>query len=73
MIKYLSWLGSLTGIIGALLIATATSMIIGYIFFIISSSSWLIVSYLTNNNSLLVMNIVFTIINMIGLYTYLTI
>lgn len=71
MIKVLSWIGSICGIIGALLIATATNMSLGYILFLISSVSWTRVGGLTENYSLVLMNIVFTIINIIGLYTYI--
>ena len=73
MNKPLSWIGSLTGIIGALLIATATSITIVYVFFLFSSITWIVVGGLAKNYSLLLMNIVFTIINIIGLYTYLSI
>ena len=71
MIKILSWTGSICGIIGALLIATATSMSFGYILFLISSTSWTSIGKLTENYSLMSMNIVFTIINIIGVYTYI--
>ena len=72
MNKLLSWLGSISGIIGALLIATATNITLGYEFFLFSSITWTVVGGLTKNYSLLTMNIVFTIINMIGLYTYIS-
>lgn len=72
MNKLLSWLGSICGIIGALLVATATNITLGYELFLISSISWTVVGYLAKNYSLLTMNIVFTIINMIVLYTYIS-
>ena len=72
MNKLLSWLGSICGIIGALLVATATNMTLGYELFLVSSISWTVVGYSAKSYSLLSMNIVFTIINMIGLYTYIS-
>lgn len=64
-------LGAVTGIAGALIVALHLWMVVGYMLFLVSSLSWLIVGYLTENRSLMVMNTVFTIINMIGLYTYM--
>ena len=70
--KYLSFFGSSTGIIGALLIALNINMFLtGYLFFLVSSLSWIVYSYKTSQKNLLVMNIVFGVINAIGVYNFI--
>lgn len=72
MTKHISWLASATGIIGALIIAMNIGVIhIGYAVFIVSSFSWIFYSIKTKQNSLLFMNIVFGIINIIGFIKYI--
>lgn len=68
--KFLSISGAAYGIIGALLVASGYRLDIGYVLFLLSSLSWVFFGALYNEKSILVMNIVFAIINIIGLYNY---
>lgn len=70
ILKFLMWSGSIYGIAGALCIATAYDLALGYVFFLLSSLSWIWVGYLQRNLALFLMNFVFGIINIIGIYTY---
>ncbi len=64
-------LAATTGILGALLLALNISMeSIAYILFLISSASWTAIAYLTEERELMYMNIVFTSINIIGLFSH---
>jgi hypothetical protein len=67
----LSLLGSTFGIVGALLIALNINMIAqGYMVFAMSSLFWVILAYRTSQRQLLTMNVVFIVINVIGLINY---
>lgn len=71
ILKFLMWSGSAYGITGALCVATHFDLVLGYVFFLLSSLSWIWVGYLQRNLALFLMNFVFGIINIIGLYTYM--
>lgn len=60
-----------TGIIAALLIAlNINQFVLAYVFFLISAVLWSIFSIRDGNKQLLLMNVVFGIINMIGLIRF---
>ena len=62
---------ALTGITGAILLALNVGYSYqAYIIFWISSTLWMLIGKKENDKPLLVMNIVFTIINTIGLIRY---
>lgn len=66
------WMGSITGIIGAILVALNFEFSkFGYIFFIISSITWAIQACKNKDKALLSLNVVFTIINTIGIYRWI--
>jgi hypothetical protein len=67
MIKIISWLGTLSSIIGAFLVASQI-VFVGYLAFIIGSASWLFVGVTRRDNSLITMNLVFFLANILGLY-----
>ena len=67
MIKNISWVGTLASIIGSFIIAFGF-MQIGYIAFLIGSTSWLIVGILKTDKPLMVLNGTFFVANIIGLY-----
>ena len=69
--KVIAIVAMLTGILGAISLATAYSMILGYQLFLISSVLWMAYSVRTVQRELFYTNAVFTIINLIGLVTYL--
>ncbi len=67
----LSWLGAITGIIGGILVALNFEWSkFGYVFFIISSISWMIRGVKIKDNALVVLNIFFTFINILGIYQW---
>jgi drug/metabolite transporter (DMT)-like permease len=69
--KVLSTLGLWAGITGAFLVASNAGLfVLGYSLFITSSLSWVLYSIRTKQINLMVMNIVFTIINAMGLYNF---
>jgi len=60
-----------TGVSAALLIALNLNMfLVAYILFTISSVLWSISAYRSNNRQLLTMNVIFTVINTIGLIRF---
>ena len=65
----LSWIGTLTSIIGSFLVAFGLA-VMGYGFFIVGSLSWLIVAVRTRNSALGVLNGTFFCANIIGLINY---
>ena len=67
----LGWIGSITGIIGAILVALNFEFSkFGYFFFLISSVNWAIQAYKNRDNALLSINVAFTLINIIGIYRW---
>jgi nicotinamide riboside transporter PnuC len=65
------WIGSITGIIGAIFVALNFDLSkFGYMFFLISSTTWAYQAHKNKDNALLVINIAFTIINIIGIYRW---
>lgn len=69
--KAIAVIAMLTGILGAISLATAYSMILGYQLFLISSVLWMAYSVRTVQRELFYTNAVFTVINLIGLVTYI--
>jgi len=69
--KILKNIALVTGVIGALLLALNIDMfVLAYILFGTSSILWAVFAYKNKNNQLLIMNVIFTIINFIGLYRF---
>jgi len=67
MINKISWIGTLSSIIGAFIVASKL-FLIGYCFFIIGSLSWLVVGYYRKDKSLITLNGTFFLANILGLY-----
>jgi hypothetical protein len=67
MINKISWVGTLSSIIGAFIVASQL-FFLGYCFFIIGSLSWLVVGYYRKDKSLMVLNGTFFLANILGLY-----
>jgi len=62
---------TVTGVVAALLMALNLNMfILAYSLFIVSSLLWSIFAQRNNNRQLLVMNLVFTLINLVGLIRF---
>ncbi len=71
IIKYCDTAGSGLGMVGAVLIAlNINQFVAGYIFFIGSTLFWIVYAVFIKNKSLGFMNIVFLIINIIGLVNF---
>lgn len=71
MHNHWGWLGTLTGIIGGLMVALNFEYSkFGYIFFMVSAVSWLIQGAKNNDKSLVLLNTVFVCVNTLGLYRW---
>ena len=65
------WLGTITGITGALLVAlNIDKVFVGYLFFMASAISWVIQGAKNNDKSLVLLNAVFVCVNALGLYNW---
>jgi hypothetical protein len=65
------WLGTITGITGALLVAlNINEVFTGYIFFMVSAVSWVIQGAKNNDKSLILLNAMFVCVNALGLYNW---
>lgn len=69
--KVLSTLGLLAGVIGAFIVASNAGLFLfGYILFFTSSTAWVIYALRTKQHNLLIMNIIFGMINALGIYNF---
>lgn len=68
-----SWLGTITGIAGGILLALniANYSKFGFIFFLVSASSWLIQGYKNKDFPLVLLNCVFVIVDILGIYNWI--
>ena len=69
-LKLLSILGALFGILGALSVASAFHILLGYYLLIVGSTLWVVYGYIVKNTPLVSMNFVFTLINLLGILNY---
>ena len=70
----LKWLGTVAGIVGALLVALnvgGTSVGGGFIFFAISAAAWVVAGWRMGEPSLVAMHGVFLAINLLGIWRWL--
>ena len=68
----IGWIGTVSGIIGSILVALNSGLQdVGYIFFLIGSLSWLFVSIKDRVNAAIMQWGFFTVINFVGLLSYL--
>ena len=65
--KKLSWIGTITSVIGSFIVAMGLG-IFGYCLFLVGSISWLTVGVTRRDTSLVTLNGFFLAANMIGLY-----
>jgi len=66
------WTGTLFGVSGAVLVALNLPVSgWGFVLFLVSSVSWTVAGVMMRERSLIVLNVVFTIINMLGIYRWL--
>ena len=66
------WLGTFTGIIGGVFIAINSVHYskFGFIFFLISALSWLVQGYKNNDYPLVLLNTIFVVIDLLGIYNW---
>ena len=65
MIQKIEWIGTLSSIIGAFIVAFGF-MLAGYSFFLVGSVSWLYVGFKQQNKPLMVLNFTFFLANVVG-------
>jgi uncharacterized protein with PQ loop repeat len=63
----ISWIGTLAGIVGAFVVALHF-FLVGYAFFLVNSGAWLYVGIRKTDKPLILMNAVYLVANLIGLY-----
>ena len=72
MLSWLKWIGSGMGIPGALVIALNLPFSgWGFVLFLVSSVSWTVAGVIMRENSLALLNGVFTAVNLLGIYRWL--
>src|SRR3546814_177927 len=65
------WVRTITGVIGAIIIAANLGMVVsGFAFFLVSSLLWSTVGWVQREVSLLVLQGTFTVINVIGIWRW---
>lgn len=65
------WIGTLTGVAGALIIALNLGMVVlGFALFLVSSVLWTAAGWLQREPSLVVLQGTFTIINVVGIWRW---
>ena len=70
----LKWLGTVAGIAGAILIALnvgGTIVGIGFVFFAVSATAWVVAGWRMREPSLVAMHGVFLAINLLGIWRWL--
>ncbi|MBF0097138.1 MAG: hypothetical protein HQM04_10800 [Magnetococcales bacterium] len=68
----LKWIGTATGVLGALLVALHIPQSgYGFLLFLVSSTSWFVAAYRMREFSLMFLQGVFTVINLIGVWRWL--
>ncbi len=71
-LRIANWLGTATGVAGAVIIAANLGIVThGFVLFLFSSVLWSAVSWIQREASLLVLQATFTVINVIGIYRWL--
>lgn len=65
----ISWFGTIASIVGAFLVANSYFQI-GYIAFTFGSASWLFIGIVKKDKPLLILNLVFFLANLNGLYNF---
>lgn len=69
--KVLSSIGLWAGVIGAVIVAANIGLFhVGYTLFLTSSLAWIVYAHRTKQTNLMVMNIIFSFINAMGLYNF---
>jgi hypothetical protein len=67
--KIISWLGTVTGIMGAFMVASQI-ILIGYLVMACSSVAWVLFGMRAKNVALIVQSAAFLAANILGIYNY---
>lgn len=65
-----AWIGTIASILGSFLVAMHI-FLLGYIFFLVGAGCWLYIGYKNNDRALMLLNAVFLVANIVGLYNAL--
>ena len=65
--QWLAWLATATLVIAASLASFVPEMYLHHWFFIVANTLWILVGYLWRENSVLLMNVLLTLIYLVGL------
>ena len=72
LLTFLKWFGTALGVCGALVIALNIPISgWGFVAFLISSVSWTIAGVLMKEPSIVILQVTFTAVNLIGIYRWL--
>jgi hypothetical protein len=72
LINFIAWLGSLTGLLGSLLLALNNANSgWGFVAFLVSNAAWLFYSVQTKTWSMCIMQIGFTFTSILGVYRWM--
>lgn len=70
-IKIVEWIGCIFGVIGAVIVASNLGInVLGYTFFLVGATSYMLVAFVHENRPLLLLNLVFAATNVLGLIRY---
>lgn len=69
----LKWCGALFGVVGGSIIALNTPEITKYAFIVLTFSAvcWVVYGYRIKENSLIVLNLTFIVVNLFGIYNWM--
>lgn len=70
MTKILAWFGTVTSIVGSFTVAFHI-FVIGYCLFLAGAASWLAVAVIRKDRALGILNLTFTLANIVGLWNAL--
>jgi hypothetical protein len=70
MFNAFKWFATFTSIAGSFLVASGI-MDWGYIFFTVGSVSWLVVAHVIKDKPLFILNLVFTVADIIGIFNFI--
>jgi len=72
MLKFVEWFGSITGLLGSLILGLNTSFSgWGFVAFLLSNAAWLTYGFKTKTWSMVAMQIGFTVTSSIGVWRWL--
>lgn len=71
MLEFTKWVGTITSVIGAFILAVGF-MVAGYSLFILGSGAWFIVGFWTKDKAMLTLNAFFLAADFVGIFNAIT-